>query len=63
MNCKCGEFKFSGPGEYRNCEAYINNAGESCVICPKCGRHYASIFSSDRRCIIKPDSKDETDGR
>ena len=48
MNCECG-FKFSEPGEFRNCRAYVNGAGESCVICPYCGRHYASIHSSNAR--------------
>ena len=38
--CKCG-FKFSGPGEFRNCEAFIYN-GQSGVICPKCNQHYLS---------------------
>jgi len=39
MTCKCG-FRFAGPGEFRNCDAYVNNAGDGCVICPKCGAHY-----------------------
>lgn len=38
-NCKCG-FKFSGPGEFRNCEAFITNMGKSGVICPKCNKTY-----------------------
>ena len=39
MKCECG-FEFSGPGEYRNCEAFINKDGEGGVICPKCGNKY-----------------------
>lgn len=39
MNCKCG-FKFSEPGEFRNCEAFITNEGEGGFICPKCSRAY-----------------------
>lgn len=39
MNCKCG-FKFSGPGEFRNCEAFITKEGKSGVICPKCNKSY-----------------------
>lgn len=59
MECACGNFKFAGPGEFRNCEAYIGGTGEDCVICPKCGRHYADIFSSGRRCIIEPITGDD----
>lgn len=36
--CECG-FKFSGPGEYRNCEAFVSN-GRSGVICPDCDNSY-----------------------
>lgn len=39
MNCECG-FKFSGPGEFRNCGAFITDKGESGVICPECGKKY-----------------------
>ena len=39
MKCKCG-FQFAGPGEFRNCEAFITHDGESGVICPKCNAHY-----------------------
>jgi hypothetical protein len=39
MKCKCG-FKFSGPGEFRNCDAFITKEGQSGVICPKCGTKY-----------------------
>ena len=37
--CKCG-FKFSKPGEYRNCDSFIDTEGESWVICPKCKAQY-----------------------
>ena len=39
MNCSCG-FKFAGPGEFRNCEAFINSEGKGGVTCPNCGKHY-----------------------
>ena len=39
MTCKCG-FKFSGPGEFRNCEAFITDKGESGIVCPKCNAKY-----------------------
>jgi len=45
MECVCG-FRFAGPGEFRNCEAYIDDDGNGCVICPDCGRHYRSYLSS-----------------
>ena len=38
MICECG-FRFSGPGEFRNCEAFIVEEG-SCVVCPDCGKKY-----------------------
>ena len=41
MRCDCG-FKFSGPGELRNCEAFIADNGDSGVICPRCGDAYVS---------------------
>lgn len=39
MNCSCG-FKFAGPGEFRNCGAFITSEGKSGVVCPKCGKQY-----------------------
>jgi Zn finger protein HypA/HybF involved in hydrogenase expression len=39
MKCKCG-FKFSGPGEFRNCNAFVTNKNQSGIICPKCGKKY-----------------------
>ena len=38
MKCECG-FKFSGPGEFRNCEAFVTDKGSG-VICPDCGTSY-----------------------
>ena len=38
MKCKCG-FKFAGPGEFRNCDAFLVN-GKGGVICPECGTKY-----------------------
>ena len=37
--CSCG-FQFAGPGEFRNCEAFITEDGHSGVVCPKCGAQY-----------------------
>ena len=37
--CDCG-FKFSGPGEFRNCQAFVTEKGRSGVICPTCGKAY-----------------------
>lgn len=39
MKCDCG-FKFSEPGEFRNCEAGIDENGHSFVVCPKCGTRW-----------------------
>ena len=39
MTCKCG-FKFAGPGEFRNCPAFVTNDGKSGVTCPTCGISY-----------------------
>jgi hypothetical protein len=39
MKCTCG-FQFSGPGEFRNCEAFVTEEGHSGVICPKCQKAY-----------------------
>jgi hypothetical protein len=48
MKCKCG-FKFSGPGEFRNCDAFITDKGESGVTCPKCQTNYVN----DRKISLK----------
>jgi hypothetical protein len=42
MNCECG-FKFSGPGDIRNCGAFITEKGHSGIICPECGKRYVKI--------------------
>jgi hypothetical protein len=39
MKCRCG-FKFAGPREFRNCEAFITKRGESGIICPECDTKY-----------------------
>lgn len=39
MECKCG-FKFSEPGEYRNCEAFVTHDGRSGIVCPECDTKY-----------------------
>jgi hypothetical protein len=41
LECECG-FVFSGPGEYRNCEAFITDQGKEGVLCPDCGNEYVS---------------------
>jgi len=41
LRCECG-FKFAGPGEFRNCEAFITEDGAGGVICPECKREYVS---------------------
>ncbi len=43
MNCKCG-FKFAGPGEFRNCDAFITDKGKSGIICPKCNTAYVDGY-------------------
>ena len=53
MTCKCG-FEFSGPGEIRNCEAFVTESGESGVICPKCGQAYVNGVEV-RLCVDKRD--------
>jgi len=37
--CECG-FKFSGPGEFRNCAAFLAGDNKSGVMCPECGMMY-----------------------
>jgi len=39
MKCKCG-FRFSGVGEFRNCQAFITKDGKSGIVCPDCGATY-----------------------
>ena len=56
MECKCG-FKFSGAGEFRNCEAFIASGGQGGVICPKCGRKYVGETE------VKITMKGRNDGR
>lgn len=41
MKCCCG-FEFAGPGEFRNCEAFVTTDGQSGIICPDCKRKYIS---------------------
>ena len=38
MKCSCG-FQFAGPGEFRNCDAFIVD-GKGGVTCPDCGKHW-----------------------
>jgi len=37
--CTCG-FEFSGPGEFRNCEIYVDKDGNTIAVCPKCEEKY-----------------------
>lgn len=41
MKCKCG-FRFAGAGEFRNCDAFITENGQSGVICPDCKKAYVN---------------------
>ena len=49
LKCVCG-FKFSGPGEFRNCEAFITDKGQSGIVCPKCQTKYVN----GKKVILKP---------
>lgn len=42
MKCDCG-FEFAGPGQFRNCNAFVTSEGHSGVICPKCDQHWVII--------------------
>ena len=33
--CTCG-FQFAGPGQFRNCAAFVDGEGRSGVKCPDC---------------------------
>ena len=39
MICECG-FKFSNPGEFRNCEVFVTLKGKVGAICPDCNTIY-----------------------
>jgi len=54
MKCKCG-FMFSGAGEFRNCEAFITDDGQSGIICPKCGTAYVHGYEVRLKVIPKDD--------
>jgi len=60
MKCKCG-FQFSGPGEFRNCEAFITDRGESGIICPKCDKKYIKgievYLEGDENGMVGKDNK------
>ena len=43
MKCECG-FEFAGPGEFRNCEAFVTDEGESGAVCPDCGKAYVNGY-------------------
>lgn len=39
IKCMCG-FKFSKPGEFRNCKVYLNKDNKWVSVCPKCGKEW-----------------------
>jgi len=41
FKCICG-FEFAGPGEIRNCEAFVTAKGEGGIICPECKQAYVN---------------------
>lgn len=50
MNCSCG-FTFSGPGEFRNSEAFITMDGKGGYVCPKCGSCYVETCKAAQQQI------------
>ena len=52
MECSCG-FKFAGPGEFRNCNAFITDKGESGVQCPDCKKTYIVDCNGLQEIILK----------
>ena len=52
--CKCG-FEFSGPGEWRNCQAFITADGQSGIECPECGQEYIGDMPVDTKHDIRDD--------
>ena len=54
MICECG-FKFSEPGEFRNCEVLITKDGKSIIVCPKCKTPKGITLSSQTTKCIKCD--------
>lgn len=62
MKCKCG-FRFVGPGEFRNCGAFVTDSGGSGIVCPRCGVAYVDGAEvslekqKDGQIIIKENKK------
>jgi len=54
MNCQCG-FKFAEPGDFRNCNAFITDKGESGVECPKCKKTYICDCNGLQEIVLKHD--------
>ena len=50
MKCECG-FEFSGPGEFRNCAAFVTEDGQSGVVCPDCGVQYVINHGQEEKGI------------
>ena len=62
MKCKCG-FKFAGPGEFRNCNAFVTDKGESGIICPDCGTAYVNgiMYVDWQEVTVAPKKKSKED--
>ena len=58
--CKCG-FKFSNPGEFRNCEAFITDKGESGIICSECNTAYVDKREVKLSPRLEPQKQNFTD--
>ena len=59
MECKCG-FEFSGPGEFRNCEAFVTKEGKSGVVCPECGDCWGDgVYMGTRDDVFKAPAEGE----
>lgn len=52
MNCECG-FRFSGPGEFRNCNVITFN-GREVIICPHCGKKYEAKHDTEPKASEVP---------
>jgi len=57
MTCPCG-FEFAGPGQFRNCEAFVTTTGKSGVTCPQCGKHFV-----DGQEVTQPPPEDDEDAQ
>ena len=60
MKCECGS-KFAGPGEFRNCEAFVTSTGHSGIICPDCGTSYVGGQKMGLTVKEETDGKEESE--